>query len=95
MSSSSAAIQRIADDGSETEDEKTDWSEVFFKRRKEKVVDRDGNSVKYCAYHGNSRKTRVAIVTENRDEDEKRVKKLLEKNGTNQIEYKVFPIKEE
>jgi len=85
MSSSSAAIQRKADDGSESEDEKTDWSEDFFKRRKEKVV----------AYHGNSPRTKVAIVTENGDEDEKQKKMLLEKTGTDQIKYKVFPIKEE
>ena len=66
-----------------------------FKRRKEKVADRDGKRVKYCAYHGNSPLTKVAIVTENLENDEKRVKKLSKKPGTDQIRYKVFPIKEE
>ena len=70
MSSSPAAKRRKADDGSETEDEGTDWSEDFFKRREESVVYKDRKRVKYCAYHGNSPKTKVAIVTENLDEDE-------------------------
>ena len=87
----SSAKRRKADDGSETEDEETDWSEDFFKRRKEKVADRDGKRVKYCAYHGNSPLTKVAIVTENLEDDEKRVKKLSKTKALTRLNIKSSP----
>jgi len=70
----------------------TDWSEDFYRERDRSFKDRHGKRVKYCAYHGNSPETKLAIVTENPDDEKKRVKELREKSGTDKIKWEIFPI---
>ena len=68
---------------------KTDWSDQFDPG--ECIEDRDGEIVVYHhAYHGNSKDTRVAIVSETPEKEWERVESLKSDHETSEIQWKVF-----